>query len=139
MTRETITLDPRAQWRLYVLNHILAGETSIAEAAGLLGRSVRSVRRLLARYRGPDGAGALVHGNAGRAPAHRLDPEVRARVVELAQTRYLGVNREHLAELLADELELHVARARCAGCSRRRVCRSCAGDARGATAPGATG
>jgi hypothetical protein len=33
MTRETITLDARAQWRLYVVNHILAGETSVIEAA----------------------------------------------------------------------------------------------------------
>ena len=109
MTRETITLNARAQWRLYVLNHILAGETSIAEAAGLLGLSIRSVRRLLGRYRGADGAAALVHGNTGRTPANRLDPGLRDRLAELARTTYAGVNREHLAELLAEDLELHVA------------------------------
>jgi transposase len=107
--RETITLNARAQWRLYVLNHLLTGETSIAEATGLLGLSVRSVRRLVARYRGPEGAAALVHGNTGRVPANRLDPEVRVRLVELAGTRYAGVNREHMAELLAEELGLTVA------------------------------
>ena len=109
MTRETITLNARAQWRLYVLNHVLAGETSIAEAAGLLDRSTRQVRRLLARYRGPEGAAALVHGNAGRMPANRLDPALRDRLAELARTRYAGVNREHMAELLADDLALSVA------------------------------
>ena len=102
MERETITLDARAQWRLYVLNHILTGETSASEAAALLGLSVRSVRRLLARYRGPDGAAGLVHGNAGRTPANRIDPAVRARLVALASTTYTGVNRAHLADLLAE-------------------------------------
>ena len=109
MTRETIALNARAQWRLYVLNHVLAGETSIGEAAGLLDCSTRQVRRLLARYRGPEGAAALVHGNAGRMPANRLDPALRDRLAELARTRYAGVNREHMAELLADDLALSVA------------------------------
>jgi transposase len=100
-TREAITLDQRAQQRLYVLNHILAGELSATEAAGYLHLSVRSVRRLLARYR-QEGASALVHGNRGRVPANRLDDERRARLTELATTTYAGINREHLSELLAE-------------------------------------
>jgi transposase len=109
MKRETITLDARAQWRLYVLNHILTGEVSAAEAARQLGLSIRSVRRLLARYRGPEGVAALVHGNAGRTPANRLDPGIRARIVELASTTYCGVNRTHLAELLTEREAIAVA------------------------------
>jgi transposase len=109
MKRETITLDARAQWRLYVLNHILTGEVSAAAAAGQLGLSIRSVRRLLARYRGPDGVAALIHGNAGRIPANRLDPAVRVRIVELASTTYCGVNRTHLAELLSEREAIVVA------------------------------
>src|SRR3990170_2917676 len=101
-TREAITLDGRAQRRLYVLNHVLAGEVTAAEAAAFLGLSVRSVRRLLARYRSPGGVASLIHGNTGRVPANRLDPARRARLVELATTTYVGVNRAHLADLLAE-------------------------------------
>jgi len=101
-TREAITLDGRAQRRLYVLNHVLAGELTAAEAAAFLGLSVRSVRRLLARYRSPGGVASLIHGNTGRVPANRLDPARRARLVELATTTYVGVNRAHLADLLAE-------------------------------------
>ena len=108
-TREAITLDARAQQRLYVLNHVLAGELSGGEAAAMLRLSIRTVRRLLSRYRGPDGAAALVHGNAGRPSANRIDEPTRARLVELATTRYAGVNRAHLADLLAEREGLQVA------------------------------
>jgi transposase len=108
-TREAITLDPRAQQRLLVLNHVLAGELSVREAAGYLRLSARSVRRLLARYHPDEGAAALVHGNRGRVPANRLDDEIRDRLVDLARTTYQDVNRAHLADLLAEREGIVVA------------------------------
>jgi transposase len=107
-TREAITLDGRAQQRLLVLNHVLAGELSGEEAARFLGVSVRTVRRLLARYRGPEGVAGLVHGNAGRVPPNRIDTVTRARLVELATSRYADVNRAHLADLLAEREGLSI-------------------------------
>lgn len=107
-TREAITLDTRAQQRLLVLTHVLAGELGHDEAAAILGRSVRQVRRLLDRYRA-DGAAAFVHGNHGRTPANRVDDAVRTRIVELATTTYAGFNPVHLAETLAEEVGLVLA------------------------------
>lgn len=100
-TREAIRLDARAQRRLYVLNHVLAGELSGEEAASFLHVSVRTVRRWLAGYR-TEGPAALVHGNLGRRPPNRIDDDLRERLKELATTRYAGVNRAHLADLLAE-------------------------------------
>src|SRR5713226_7228160 len=48
-----------------VLNRILAGQLSAAEAAALLQLSKRQVQRILAAYR-KEGVAALVHGNRGR-------------------------------------------------------------------------
>ncbi len=107
-TRETISLDSRAQQRLYVLNHLLAGELSIDEASRVLRLSTRQVRRLLDRYRAA-GAAALVHGNRGRTPVNRTDPAVRARLVELATTEFAGFNPVHLAETLAEEGQCDLA------------------------------
>src|SRR3990170_263623 len=104
-TRETITLDARAQHRLYVLNHVLTGGLATDEAARFLELSVRQVRRLLRRYRA-DGSAGLVHGNRDRVPAHRIPDAIRERVVELATTTYAGVNHTHLAELLAEREQL---------------------------------
>src|SRR5919197_3465009 len=101
-TRETISLDSRAQQRLYVLNHLLAGEVTVEQAAAILQLSSRQIRRLAGRYRA-DGAAALVHGNRGRVPVNRTDAEVRARLVELATTEFAGFNPVHLAETLAEE------------------------------------
>lgn len=106
-TRETITLDSRAQQRLYVLNHVLTGELTAEEASRVLRCSERTVWRLLAAYRA-DGVAGLVHGNRGRSPAHRTPDGVRDRLVELATTTYAGVNRAHLAELLAEREDLVV-------------------------------
>ena len=108
-TREAITLDKRAQQRLYVLNHVLTGELTATEAADYVHVSMRTIRRLLRRYRSDEGAAALVHGNRGRAPANRLDDDLRARLVELATTTYQGVNRAHLADLLAEREGIVVA------------------------------
>lgn len=104
-TREAITLDTRAQQRLLVLTHVMAGELGDTEAAQILGLSTRHVRRLLVGFR-TAGAVAFVHGNRGRVPANRVDDATRARVVELATTTYAGFNPVHLAETLAEEVDL---------------------------------
>ena len=80
---DRVTLNQAEQRRLLVLNHLEAGALFNAEAAELLGISIRQVRRLRAAYR-ERGAAALAHGNRGRRPAHAIDPSVAARVVELA-------------------------------------------------------
>jgi transposase len=104
-TREAVTLDTRAQQRLVVLTHVLAGELDREAAAGVLRLSIRQVRRLLDRYR-VEGAVALVHGNRGRVPANRIGELTRARIGELATTTFAGFNPVHLAEMLADETEI---------------------------------
>lgn len=101
-TKETLSLDSRAQQRVYVLTQVLAAALTVDEAAAVLRLSTRQVRRLVDRYR-DEGAAALVHGNRGRAPVNRIDEAVRARLVELATTEFAGFNPVHLAETLAEE------------------------------------
>jgi len=104
-TREAITLDLRAQRRLLVLTHVLAGELDDHAAAAVLELSVRQLRRLVERYR-TAGAAAVIHGNRGRCPVNRVDEASRAQIVALATTTYAGFNPVHLAETLAEEVGL---------------------------------
>ncbi len=108
--RETITLNTQEQKRVMVLNRLLVGELTAAEAAVLLTLSERQVRRLLAAYR-KEGAAALAHGNRGSKPVHSISEEVRRQVIELATTTYAGCNYQHLRDLLAERDGITLSRA----------------------------
>ena len=67
--------------------------------------------RIVAAYR-REGATAVVHGNRGRRPVNAIPVATRDQLLGLACTRYLGLNRTHLTELLAEREGL-VLRQRC--------------------------
>ncbi len=103
-------MSSKEQRRAWVISRLSAGELGITEAARALGLSERSVRRLRARME-RDGPAGLVHGNRGRTPGNRRSEETRARIIELAETTYAGVNDSHLAELLAEREGITISRA----------------------------
>lgn len=99
------------QKRALVLNQMLAGLVTVAEAALLLGRSVRQVQRLQAAYHA-HGPAALVHGNRGRRPVWTTAPETAARIIALAQGPYAAFNQQHFTEVLAEREGIVVSRSR---------------------------
>ncbi|MBF6591790.1 MAG: helix-turn-helix domain-containing protein [Ktedonobacterales bacterium] len=66
-------LNDHEQKRLLVLNAVVAGQSSVKEAAASLELTEHQVCRVLARYR-EEGAAALAHGNWG-APTRVCDDE----------------------------------------------------------------
>jgi transposase len=116
--RETITMTTVEQRRAWVLTKVMAGELDVAEAAGLLGLSERSVWRLKRRF-AEEGPAGLVHGNRGRSSPRRIDESTRERVRSLARGRYDGANDSHLAELLAERDGITLSRV-----SVRRILRA---------------
>lgn len=80
------------------------------QGSQLLEISLRHFRRLLAAYR-REGAAALAHGNRGRRPAHALDEQVKERVLNLAKTKYIGFNTQHLTEFLAERERINLSRS----------------------------
>ncbi len=107
--KDKIVLNSAEKRRLLVLNQLEAGVLSAAQAGQLLGLAERQLRRLRAGYR-QEGASALAHGNRGKRPVNAVDLEVAQRVVELAQTTYLGFNQQHLTEMLAEREGLYLSR-----------------------------
>lgn len=91
------------QWRRWdALARVGAGKLASAEAATILGLSRRQVRRLRRRLE-REGRGGLQHGNHGRAPANKIGPAERARIVTLRRTKYRDFNDQHFSEKLAQE------------------------------------
>lgn len=106
------------QWRrLDVVERIRRGEMTIAEAARVLGVSTRQMKRIRKRV-AAKGHKGVIHGNAGRAPKHRIAASVRTRIVHLRRTLYLGFNDQHFTEKLVEVEELEISRS-----SVRRILR----------------
>jgi transposase len=94
------TMSERQWKRLDAVERVERGLLKMAQAAQLLGLSERQVRRVR-RAVEERGRTALVHGNTGRAPAHRLGEAARERILELRRTKYGGFNDHHFSEKLA--------------------------------------
>ena len=78
---DRIAMSQRERDVLKVLQGVLDGKRSQAEAARLLDVTARHVRRLLKRLEA-EGDGALVHGLRGRPSNRRLDEEARAAILK---------------------------------------------------------
>jgi len=98
------------EWRtVSLLERLERGEVTVSEVAASLGRSVRQIQRIRKRW-GQEGTAAVVHGNAGRAPKHKLAAELREQIVTLRRTTYAGFNDQHFTEKLVEHEALVVSR-----------------------------
>jgi len=111
-------MNGKEQRRAMILTGVIEGRLTPAQAVGLMSLSERQERRLRRAFI-EDGPAALVHGNRGRRPAHTLSPEIRERVVALAEGVYMGCNDQHLTELLAEREGITLSRS-----SLRRIRRA---------------
>lgn len=102
-------LTQQAQARVMVLTALARRQVRMGEAARLLGRSVRQLRRIRRAFEAK-GPRALVHGNRGRSSSRRVPEATRRRLIRLAETTYAGVNFQHFTELLAERERLQLSR-----------------------------
>ena len=108
--KDILTVNSQEQQRIKILNQLLGGDLSNAQAASLLQCSERHVYRLKASY-GEKGVAAIVHGNRGRVSHRRIGEEVRRQVVALACGTYAGCNQHHLRDLLEEREGITLSRA----------------------------
>src|SRR5947209_6161907 len=94
---------------LKVVQSVADGKRSQAEAARLLHRTARHVRRLQRRLE-EEGDEALVHGLRGRPSNRRLDEDKRARILEEYRKSYAGFGPTLASEKLAAQ---EIGRASC--------------------------
>jgi transposase len=110
MVEQPVKLSARDRRRLDVLRQVASGQFTVRQAAQVLDLSERQMFRLVAAYRERRLAG-LAHGNRGRRPRTRLPDELRARVVELARTRYAGYSQHRLQKALAESEGIRISRS----------------------------
>ena len=87
---------------LKVMHTVLADQRTQAEAARLLGLSVRQVRRIQRRLEA-EGDPAIVHRLRGRPSNHRRDPQLRQEVVRAYRRLYADFGPTFASEKLAEQ------------------------------------
>lgn len=97
---DRIAMSQRERDVLKVVGSVAEGKRSQAEAARLLNRTPRHVRRLAKRL-AEEGDEALVHGLRGRPSNRRLDEERRAEILQTYRTCYAGFGPTLASEKLA--------------------------------------
>jgi transposase len=101
----------REQWRrLDVVERIRRGELTIAEGAQALGISTRQMKRIRKAVR-RRGEAALVHGNTGRRPQHKVPDALSSHVVALRRQKYTGFNDQHFTDKLIDQEGVDLSRS----------------------------
>src|SRR5262249_28326195 len=100
--RNRVEMSQRERDILKVMQPVLDGKRTQAEAARLLKRSVRQVRRIQKKLQA-HGDAAIVHGLRGKPSNHQHDPALRTKVLRAYQKRYPDFGPTLACEKLADE------------------------------------
>lgn len=88
------------QWKRWdAIAAVNAGKLTMARAAVLVGCSTRQLRRIRKRI-AQAGQAALLHGNRGRSPRHKLQREVREKIEQVGREKYGGFNDHHFRDKL---------------------------------------
>jgi transposase len=87
---------------LKVMAPVLQGERTQAEAARLLGRSVRQIRRLQRKLEA-GGDSALVHGLRGQPSNRRKKPDLRQKVLDAYRAQFADFGPTFACEKLAEQ------------------------------------
>ena len=106
LSPDRITMSQRERDVLTIMHAVLRGERTQAEAARLLDKSTRQVRRLQRRLQA-GGDAALVHRLRGQPSNHQPDPKLRQAVLAAYRQRYADFGPTFASEKLAHE-GLHV-------------------------------
>jgi hypothetical protein len=100
LSPDRITMSQRERDVLTILHAVLRGEPTQAEAARLLDKSTRQVRRIQRRLQA-GGDAAIVHRLRGRPSNHQPDPKLRRAALAAYRRRYADFGPTFASEKLA--------------------------------------
>lgn len=103
-----VELRVNEQMKYEVIKELVDTNGNKHRAAMTLGCTVRTVNRLIQRYK-ENGKEAFVHGNRNRKPACTVPDTVRNDILCLYDTKYEGANLRHFTELLAERENIKVS------------------------------
>jgi transposase len=106
---ESISLSQTQLTKHAVIDRLLRKTITESEAAEILQKSVRHVRRMK-RAVLVSGIHGLVHGNTGKTPWNKRPHDVIDQIVMLYETKYAGFNCLHFQDMLAQHEGIVITR-----------------------------
>ena len=106
LSHDRIPMSQKERDALKIMHAVLRGERTQAEAARLLDKSTRQVRRILRRLQA-GGDAAIVHGLRGKPSNHQPDHELRQAVLAAYRQHYTDFGPTFASEKLVQH-GLHV-------------------------------
>jgi transposase len=103
-----IMLGIKQSRKVLVIEKLHSCQMHNAEAAELIGLSVRQVQRIRKRFE-QDGFISLIHGNTGRRPIFTITEKIREIVAERAAGEYSGTSCQHMSELLLEQEKISIS------------------------------
>lgn len=95
--------------KLEAIQMVMDGKIGVYEAGMVLGRTIRTIYRLLRRVR-ERGVEGVIHGNRGNQHATRFKDALKEKILKLVRGKYKDINDTHLVEILAREDKIEVSR-----------------------------
>ena len=105
----TIQLSQKQMTHHTVIERLIRKHITEVEAAELLKKSVRQVRRMKQNVL-VSGITGLIHGNTGKTPWNKRPHDVIDQIVTLYETKYTGFNCLHFRDMLAQHERITITR-----------------------------
>lgn len=94
-----VYLRMNEQLKYDIIKKLVVSNGNKKNAAIKLNCSLRTVNRLIIKYK-MEGKQGFVHKNRGRKPATAFTDDIKAKVIDLYNTKYFGANLAHFSQLL---------------------------------------
>lgn len=94
--------------KMTIIEELLSGRFTNAQAARLLDLSVRQVQRLKSEATA-NGITSVLHKNRGRKPVNTLNPRTAEDIISIYNTELSGYNFCHTTDILAEEKGIFVS------------------------------
>jgi transposase len=101
-------MSERDARKITIIKDLLSGRFTNAQAAKLLGLSIRQVQRLKAEATA-HGVMSILHKSRGRKPANALDSQTAATILRTYQTELPAYNFCHATDVFAEEKGIFVS------------------------------
>lgn len=103
-----VNLRMNEQFKYDIIKNLVDNNGNKKSAASKLNCSVRTVNRLIIKYK-LEGKNGFIHRNRGRIPASAIPADLKSKIIDLYMNSYGDANLRHFSEIVHQDLGISVS------------------------------